>query len=173
MGTIEKFSTPRLQAERFDENHFAYLRHLQEDARVMQYVGGVRSFEETEESSNFYVKQWKDFGCGIWLLHDAKTSEFVGMSGFRNELLQGKSELVLLSLLVPKFWGQGLTTEISKELLNIATQQLHKETVFSFAALLHTAPQKILEKLGFQHEYQVDHQNSTYAIYRWTQGSVQ
>lgn len=172
MTTPESFSTPRLFAERFNRKHLAHLRHLHEDSRVMQYVGGVLSFEETQAGLAFHLSQWEHHGYGTWVLYESKTSQFVGIGGFKNEDIKGHSEPILASFLVPQFWGQGFTTEIGRACLQIATEQLKNKNLFSLVSKEHIAPQRILTKLGFQIQGITKQNDEAYLLYCLNSSSV-
>jgi ribosomal-protein-alanine N-acetyltransferase len=52
-------------------------------------------------------------------------------------------------VLMRKYWGQGLATEVTKAILNFATRKLGETELIARCAKENTASSKVLEKAGF------------------------
>ena len=49
MNNLDKFYSERISAERLQEDHIDFIYQMHQDQRVMSYLGGVRSREQTAD----------------------------------------------------------------------------------------------------------------------------
>ena len=64
------------------------------------------------------------------------------------------------------YWGQGLATEVSRKVLDIGFGTLALPNIIAFAAAEHRASRHVMEKLGFQFEYEGEIKGGWCALYR-------
>jgi RimJ/RimL family protein N-acetyltransferase len=81
------------------------------------------------------------------------SGEFVGWFFLRPEEADGvvsEKELELGYRLLPRFWGQGFATEVSRQLLRRAFDDLGADGVYATATTDHVASQRVMQKLGMR-----------------------
>ena len=111
-GTLERFATTRLTAERPAQAHLDDLIRLHLDPAVSRYLGGVRSPEATISWLDAQLAHWVECGFGVWVLH-GMDGAFVGRAGLRRVELDGTREIEIVYSLARAYWGRGLATDIA------------------------------------------------------------
>lgn len=159
------FSTKRLDAERLGNAHLAELGLLHMDADVSKYLGGVRDEAATRRYISDNLVHWQEHGFGTWALRD-KAGAFAGRAALRHITINQVDEVELGYTFHKAYWGQGLATEISRSLLEIAFGPLALRDIIAFAVAEHRASRHVMEKLGFQFEYEDEIMDAWCALYR-------
>ncbi len=148
---MENFSTRRLTAERLQETHLADLVALHLDPDVSRYLGGVRSPEQTRAYLAVNIAHWERHGFGLWVLR-TRTGEFAGRAGIRHLALDGVDEVEIAYTFKRAFWGEGLASEITKALVELALVQVKLPSLVGVVAVGNAASRRVLEKAGFSLE---------------------
>jgi [ribosomal protein S5]-alanine N-acetyltransferase len=163
----EHFETERLRAWRLRAEHFAVLLALHQDAVTMASLGGVRDEQQTRDYLQRFLQHWDRNGFGMWLLYN-REQQFVGRAALRRMELDGRMEVEVGCALLASFWRQGLATEIVRALVKIAFTSLELPEMVGFALPQNRASIRILQKLGFQYEKDVQHAGLRHVLYRLT-----
>jgi [ribosomal protein S5]-alanine N-acetyltransferase len=166
MQLIETFSTNRLVAERLRFQHLNELCRMHQNKQVMATLGGVRSDEETKLFIFNNLNHWQQYEFGLWVFRDKINHQFVGRAGLRKTDVEDINEVELSYALMPKFWGQGLATEIGKEILEKGFEILNLREIVCFTLTTNQASQRVMEKLGFQYEGEIIYANLPHLFYR-------
>ncbi|WP_411196324.1 GNAT family N-acetyltransferase [Rhizobium sp.] len=97
------------------------------------------------------IAHWKDHGFGRWAVES--DDALIGFGGvtFSKEF----DGLNLSYHLQPKSWGQGYPTELVRECLTFAFDDLQADRVIGLVRTANAASRRILEKCGFVFEREV------------------
>lgn len=167
-NSIEHFTTPRLRANRIQPSDLDKLAIMDSNELVMATLGGVKTLEETKERLAWNLKQWDDYGHGLWLFYLKETNEWVGRASIRHMIVDNQPEIELGYAVMPNFWCQGYATEMAKACIEIAFKILHYENVACFTMKGNTVSERLMQKLGFQFEKECMHANILHVFYRMT-----
>jgi len=168
---VESFRTERLNAERLRAEHFAELRRMHRDPRVMVTLapnGGLLSDEETQQFLCRHLDHWDRYGYGLWVFRDRTAGRFVGRAGLLNTYVGGNDEVELAYALVAEYWGRGLATEMAEEILSVAFEKLGMADVVCFTLTTNRASEQVMEKAGFEYERDVVDAGRPHVLYRIT-----
>ena len=131
----------------------------------MASLGGVRSEEQTRDYMQRFLDHWQENGFGMWLLYD-RDQHFVGRAALRRMELDGQLEVEVGCALLASFWNKGLASEIVRALVGTAFAQLRLPDLVGFALPDNRASLRILEKLGFNYEKDIDYAGRRHVLYR-------
>tara|TARA_R110002074_G_scaffold88112_4_gene194257 strand:- start:1904 stop:2458 length:555 start_codon:yes stop_codon:yes gene_type:complete len=159
------FSTARLSAAPLDLSHLDELCLLHADADVSKYLGGVRDEATTRKYITDNIAHWDENGFGTWALRDL-SGTFAGRCALRHITINDVDEVELGYTFHRAYWGQGLATEVSRKVLDIGFGTLALPNIIAFAAAEHRASRHVMEKLGFQFEYEGEIKGGWCALYR-------
>jgi [ribosomal protein S5]-alanine N-acetyltransferase len=162
----DSFSTARLVAERLEARHWDAIREMDSDAAYMALLGGVRDEAATRAYVDRNLKHWDDYGFGLWILRSAEDDRVAGRCVIRHLDVEGTDEVELGYGLHTEYWGQGLATEIAKELLRLGTTVLSLATMVAITTRANVGSQRVLEKTGLVYEREVQHQGEPVMLYR-------
>ncbi len=171
LKSIECFSTERLVAYKICEHDLDKLIMMYTNPIVMATLGGVRTTQQSQENLDWNLRQWKENNFGLWMFYNTKTKEWVGRGGLRRVNVSGQDEIELGYTLMPQFWNQGLATEIAKACIEIAFEVLRLKNIVSYTLPTNISSQHVLEKVGFQYERDIIHDQLPHILYRLTSSS--
>jgi [ribosomal protein S5]-alanine N-acetyltransferase len=165
----ERFCTARLAFEPLGMSRFEELAEMNQDERVMEWLGGAPAdVRETRSWLEEKAAHWRTHGFGVWALSDLQTGALVGRAGLQHSDVQGTDEVELLYALRPDYWGRGLATEAGVSLLRIAFATLCIPTVVAYTLPHNIRSRRVMEKLGFVYEREFPHEDHTHVLYRVT-----
>ncbi|HKU23474.1 MAG TPA: GNAT family N-acetyltransferase [Terriglobales bacterium] len=163
----EHFETERLSAYHLQPEHFALLLAMHQDPATMATLGGVRSEQQTRDYLRSFLAHWEENGFGMWLLYN-RAPQFVGRAALRRMELGGQMEVEVGCALLAPFWRQGLAGEIVAALVEIAFKRLELRDLVGFALPDNRASIRILDKLGFGYEKDIEYAGRRHVLYRLT-----
>lgn len=166
-GAPERFETARLRAYRLHAGHFALLLAMHQDAVTMATLGGVRPEQQTRVYIERFLTHWDENGFGLWVLYD-REQRFVGRAALRRMELGGQMEVEVGCALLASFWRQGLASEIVHALVEMGFTRLRLPDLVGFALPENRASIRILEKLGFVYEKDVEYAGRRHVLCRLT-----
>ncbi|MFI5362576.1 MAG: GNAT family N-acetyltransferase [Elusimicrobiota bacterium] len=164
--TIDTIRTPRLSARRIVPEDFDFILRMNQDARVMAFIGGPRSAEKTREYMSECLAQWDERGYGVYAVSDAASGDAIGRAGLRWRKVDGAWETDLGYSFLPSAWGKGYSTEIGAALLEAAFATLGLESVIAFTMTTNAASRRVMEKLGFRREKEFAFAGEPHVLYR-------
>jgi RimJ/RimL family protein N-acetyltransferase len=159
------FETARLRAERLRPHHFHAVRAMDGDAEYMAQLGGLRDAAGTTAYMERNLKHWDDYNFGLWILRD-RAGAVAGRAVLRHLLVEGTDEVELGYGFHTRYWGQGLATEIAKELLRLGREELHRPTLVAITTPANIGSQRVLIKTGLVYERDIDHDGVVHQLYR-------
>lgn len=150
-------TSSKIQLRRFQTSDFAHLRLLESDPEIMRFtpMRVPQTPEQTEARLLNLVRREQEFGAlGVWAVE--RNGEFVGWCMLMKMEFPNPE---IGFMVVRKHWGQGIATEMVRELVSYAQEQgiqsLVAVTDVDNAASIH-----VLEKLGFVYETKITEQDS-------------
>lgn len=166
MSFPDFFSTARLTAERLEPRHWEALREMDTDPQYMALLGGVRDEAATRSYLERNLKHWDDYNYGLWIVRSAIDSRVAGRCVIRHLDVEGTDEVELGYGLHTEYWGQGLATELARELLRLGTTELGLATLVAITTRANVRSQRVLEKTGLVYERDFEHNGTPVMLFR-------
>ncbi|MGA9343232.1 MAG: GNAT family N-acetyltransferase [Rhodanobacteraceae bacterium] len=148
----DELVTERLRLRRFVPADVETVVRLNADPRVMQYISGPKTREESERMFADRVLGYYDEhpGLGVWATLERASGECIGLHLLNH--IQGESIIQLGYVLFPQFWGRGYATEMGIAILRYGFVELGLPRVAGITDLPNTASQRVLEKCGLRRD---------------------
>lgn len=163
---LDTFATERLTAERLTEGHYDVLRSMDQDPMLMAMLGGVRDEGGTRGYLDTNLRHWDEYGFGVWMLRETGTREIVGRGVLRHLAIDRPDDVEVGYGFVPAQWGRGLATEIAKELVRRAHEDLGLRTLVALTLPSNEKSQRVLTKVGMHLQAEVQHAGVPHRFYR-------
>ena len=123
------------------------------DPRVAEWLGGIRTVEETAETTALINAHIAERGYGFWAAELKADARLVGMIGLKHHEESPPGPCVEMGWrLAHDCWGQGLATEGAKAALAWGFANLDAEEIIAFTAASNLASQAVMIRLGMTHE---------------------
>jgi RimJ/RimL family protein N-acetyltransferase len=155
-----------LSLSRITDADFPELLAMHQDPRVMATLGGLRPLEELQKRHQRNLDHWRQHGFGWWVARHLADGRFVGRGGLRHVLIDGKEEMEVGYGLVAEFWGQGLATELAAASVRVGFEVLKLPELVSFTLPTNKKSRRVMEKVGFQYEKDVEWAELPHVLYR-------
>ena len=162
----DRFVLRRLRAERLTPAHFPDLRRMDEDPRLMAWLGGVRSVEQTEAYLARNLAHWTEHGFGIWMLRDPATGRTIGRAGLRHVEVEGVQEVEIAYALLPELWGRGIGTDAARACVTIGHDWLGFASLVALVRPANLPSQHVLRKASLTLEREVSHAGMPHLLFR-------
>jgi RimJ/RimL family protein N-acetyltransferase len=164
---IEVVYTPHLVLTRPTERDLPELARMHRDPQVMATLGGVRSDSELATFHEELLAHWERYGFGWWIARTGDEQQrFVGRGGLRSLTLDGRGEVEVGYALLPEFWGQGLATELARASVRTGFDVLRLWTLVCFTLPENRTSRRVMEKVGFRYERNIQHRGLAHVLYR-------
>jgi RimJ/RimL family protein N-acetyltransferase len=158
--------TARLALHPLGPAHLPEIAAMHEDPRVMATLGGLRSREESERFVDAMAEHWARRGFGLWVTRERETGAFAGRGGLHAVDVLGRAEVEVAYALLPPFWGRGLATELAAASVRVAFDELGLADLVAFALVDNRASQRVMEKLGFRYENDLERAGLLHRLFR-------
>jgi ribosomal-protein-alanine N-acetyltransferase len=179
---MKQLSTPRLIGTPMDANHYAEIRILHADPRVMATLspdGNIFSEDQSRAFIQSAAEHWKLHDFGLWIFHSRITGDFVfvGYVGIKYAVDQDKDEIKLkqeieLAYAVRSaYWSKGFATEMSEAALKVGFQDLHLERIVAFTLPHNKASRAVMEHCGFIYQRDIVHAGLPHVLYHLDSGA--
>jgi [ribosomal protein S5]-alanine N-acetyltransferase len=122
------------------------------DTQTMATLGGTRTPDQTAQYLQTHLDHWDEHGFGFWAARDLATGQFAGRGGLRRLLVEGTPVIEVGYGFLPEYWGRGLATELARESVRVAFEELHMPTLACFTLPTNLASRRVMEKVGFQYQ---------------------
>jgi [ribosomal protein S5]-alanine N-acetyltransferase len=167
---IAKLATPRMLAEAVAPLHFNELHRLYTDPQVMKTLSAGKPLPEeaVRERIRENVEHWQQNGFGMWVFHLKKDGQFVGRAGLKIHAIDGKDVVGLAYAVMPGNWNKGFATEMAEATLEVAFNELGLPEIGCWALPVNRASQRVMEKLGFHYERDIELAGLVHRFYRLT-----
>ena len=164
METLTTVQTPRLLLRRLQTEDGMWMNRMDANVNVVG-PAGVRSPEESERFFTDQLQHWEEHGFGLWLAFDRNTLTCAGRGGLRHIDIDGDRVVHLGYGLFPKFWGQGLATEIALASTQAAFEVLGLGRVVALSLPMNLASKRVLQKVGFRYVRDTHYDGTRHALY--------
>jgi ribosomal-protein-alanine N-acetyltransferase len=165
---IDTIHTPRMLLSRVAASDLDDYARFYADTRVTATLGGVRSREWVADYIERAMAHWDQHRFGLWTARHRETGAFVGRGGLRVADIDGKREIEVAYGLMSEFWGQGFATEMAEASVDAAFTSLGLPDVVSFTLHTNLASRRVMEKVGFHYERDIDYAELPHALLRLT-----
>jgi RimJ/RimL family protein N-acetyltransferase len=162
----DAFGTARLTFERLTAGHLPEMRRFQTDPAAMQYIGGVRTPEQTAAYFERNLRHWDEYGFGIWVLREAGREEMAGVGVLRHLLVEGVDEVETGYGFFPEYWGRGLATEVAVACLDHGFNRVGLDSIVAVTHPDNRASHHVLRKVGMAYERDFDHEGERSSLFR-------
>ncbi len=165
---MRRLNTPRLIGTPAAAGHFADIRRLHADPRVMATLSADGA-TFTEDQSRAFLERagdhWKSHGFGFWIFRDQATGDFVGYGGIKHAIVEGRDEIELAYAIASSHWRKGFATEISIAALKHAFDTMHLDRIVAFTLPHNRASRAVMEHCGFTYARDIVHANLPHVLY--------
>ncbi|MEX0653564.1 MAG: GNAT family N-acetyltransferase [Phycisphaeraceae bacterium] len=169
MPDYDTLRTDRLVGQRMNAQHRAMLHRLHREpsvARTLSPTGEPLPAEKVDERFDHFLKHWQAHGYGQWMWFEKGSDAFVGRMGVNWTESTGEREMELAYAIMPGFWGQGLATEASTAVVDLAFHEIGVDELVLFTLEHNAGSRRVAEKLGFQETGTVMHAGLEHVLYR-------
>ncbi len=145
--------TNRLNLRSFTREDFDLLYQLHSNEEVAKStIDGVQSKETVQKHLDNFIAHQEKYGYGQWATFEIESGKFIGRAGITRRILNqeiGKLPEVRFAFL-PEFWGKGYASEVTKELIRFAFEDLKIKLLAAANGPLNQKSDRVLTKNGFK-----------------------
>lgn len=167
---LERVTTDRLVGRRPHADDADAWAAIWTDHRIPEeaWPADLRTADDARRTLREDLEHWQRFQFGPWTLEERGTRTIVGRAGLGHALVGGRPEVQIAYFLSADFWGRGLATEIAREAVRCAFDDLELDSVVIFTMTTNDASQAVIAKLGAEFERTVEHAGLPHLVFRLT-----
>jgi ribosomal-protein-alanine N-acetyltransferase len=146
--------TERLLLRRWQDSDREPFAAMNADPRVMEFFPGCLTREESDQLIDDIESHFDNRGFGLFATELKAEHSLIGFIGLHVASFQAHfTPCVEIGwrIAVP-YWGKGLATEGSREVIRYAFEWLRLESLVSFTVPENVASRRLMEKLGMTHD---------------------
>ena len=146
--------TERLILRRWKDSDRELFAAMNADPRVMEFFPGTLTREESDQLIESIESHFDNRGFGLFATELKEEGKLIGFIGLHVASFQAHfTPCVEIGwrINVP-YWGKGLATEGSREVIRFAFDRLRLESLVSFTVPENVASRRLMEKLGMTHD---------------------
>ena len=145
--------TRRLILRRWQESDLLPFTKINADPRVMEFMLGTMTKEETRQSIEHIKKHFDAHGFGRWAVEIADTEKFIGFVGISipSYTLPFSPCVEVAWRICAEEWGKGYAPEAAKEAMRDGFERVGLQEIVSFTALTNLKSRRVMEKLGMRY----------------------
>jgi len=142
--------TERLLLRSWTDSDRPAFANLNADLRVMQFMPGPLSREESDELFEKLQSHIRAHGFGLYAVELLRNHSFIGYIGLAIPSFQAKFMpcVEIGWRLAAEHWNQGLATEGARQAAQYAFENLGLAELVSFTVPANKASRRVMEKLG-------------------------
>jgi len=159
--------TERLILREFNVHDYKAVYKFGSNLEVQKYTGDkiIESLEEAKELiKNVSFKDYKNYGYGRWATIYKPDNKLIGFAGLKYLPEMDSTDIGFRFL--PNYWGKGLATEASKEIIKYGFEKLELNQIIGIAHPENIGSCKVLEKIGLT-LYKIDEYDGDGKAYNW------
>lgn len=161
--------TDRLRLEPIGPQHASDLFRLHIDPDVATWYGGPWTREEALRRGEAFQTGWELDGVSKWIAYELKTGELIGRGGLSWWDFEGRRHLELGWALRSEHRRRGYATEIGREGIRVAFEELGAVRVYAFTEPHNERSRAVMDRLGMVHIRDfVDDQGEAFVLYEIT-----
>lgn len=142
--------TERLILRRMTKDDTGNLMEIFSDPVAMRYYPSTKNDSETMEWIKWTLKNYDEYGVGLWIVEDKVTGEFLGQCGIVPQEVDGVMEMEIGYLFVRRVWGKGYATEAALACKNYGFERLKLNRMVSLPDVNNIPSTKVAERIGMQ-----------------------
>jgi ribosomal-protein-alanine N-acetyltransferase len=142
--------TPRLLLRAPEPTEVDPLFAIQGNREAMRYTFCAPDREATAAHIASYAARFDEDGYAPWTVVLEPEQRIVGWGGLNKDPSAPEWGVEVAYYLDPAYWGRGLATELVRESLALAFEDLGLEDVGAFAKPENVASVRVLAKCGFE-----------------------
>ena len=150
--------TDRLILREFVESDFEAVYEFSSNKEVQKYTGDtlIASFEDAKELiKNVWHKDYQTYGYGRWATIYKPDNKLIGFAGLKYLPEFNATDIGFRFL--PEYWGKGIATEASVEIIDYGFKQLNLGRIIGIAMPENVGSSKVLEKIGLSYYKTADY----------------
>lgn len=151
-------TTDRLILRRWRESDREPFARLNADARVMEFMPGILSVQESNMLADRIEAHFQQHGFGLYAAELRSNGSFIGFVGLSVPSFQAAfTPCVEIGWrLAADYWKQGLATEGAREIARYGFEILGVPELVSFTVPANTRSIRVMKKLGMSNNPQDD-----------------
>ena len=159
--------TERLILREFNIHDYEAVFEFGSNKEVQRYTGDkmIESLEGAKDIiKNIWYEDYKKYGYGRWAVIYKPENKIIGFAGLK--YLPEFNETDIGYRFLPEYWGKGLATEASKEIIKYGFEKLQLDKIIGIAVAENIGSCKVLERVGFKF-YKIDEYDGDGKEYNW------
>jgi ribosomal-protein-alanine N-acetyltransferase len=146
--------TERLILRRWQDSDREPFAEMNADPRVMEFFSDVLTREESDRLIESIESHFDNRGFGLFATELKAEQKLIGFIGLHVASFQAHfTPCVEIGWrIAAPYWGKGLATEGSREVIRYAFEWLRLESLVSFTVPENVASRRLMEKLGMTHD---------------------
>ena len=159
--------TERLILRRFTINDYKEVYEFGSNKEVQKYTGDtmIPSLDHAKKLiKNVWYADYKKYGYGRWAVIYKPENKVIGFAGLK--YLPEFNETDIGFRFLPEYWGKGIATEASKEIITYGFEKLNLDKIIGIAMPENIGSCKVLEKIGLTF-YKIDEYDGDGGAYHW------
>ena len=159
--------TERTIIRRFNEGDYQAVFEFGSNKEVNNYTGDItlESLQHAKEIiANVWLSDYQKYGYGRWAVIYKAENKIIGFAGLK--YLPEINETDIGFRFLPEYWGIGIATEVSKEIIKYGFTKLNLTKIIGIAMPENIASCKVLEKIGLKFE-KIDSYDHDIGSYKW------
>lgn len=167
---MNEIQTQRLILRKFTPQDIDELYRLFNDPDVMQYMGGVRNRQITEQRLSQIIDHWQH-GFSMWAVVRKSDQQMLGRCGLI--YLDNTPEVELGYTFFKEFWGKGYATEAGLASLKYGFEIANLDRIVAITHPQNIASRRVMEKLGMKYEKKAFYYNTNVVYYALSRNQFQ
>lgn len=145
--------TQRLILRRWKESDLLPFARINADPRVMEFMLGTMTEEETRQSIERIEKHFDAHGFGGWAVEVADSEKFIGLVGISipRYTLPFSPCVEIAWRICAEEWGKGYAPEAANEAMRDGFERVGLQEIVSFTTLTNLKSRRVMEKLGMRY----------------------
>jgi ribosomal-protein-alanine N-acetyltransferase len=166
--TLTTLETDRLVGEPIGPAHQQELCALLGDPRVGATLGGALSPPRVAAALTAKFEHWQRHGFGYWVWREKGTGAAVARGGLQWTHVGGRDEVEVGWAVMADRWGEGFASELGAASVAYGFERLGLREIVSYTLPTNRASRRVMEKLGFEFEREIEHAGLPHVLYRLT-----
>ena len=143
------------------------------DSEVTRFLpsrGAAIARDKVEKALESFVEHWQKREYGIWAIIEPDSSKMIGYCGLR--YLDEIEEVELVYGLARAYWGRKITTKAARAAISFGFEVANIEKIVAMVLPDNFASKRVIEKLGFSYEKQIEIFNLNAMYYSLTNNAA-
>ena len=143
--------TERTILRKFNEDDYQSVFEFGSNIKVHKYTGDdlLKSLDQAKKIiKDIWFSDYKIYGYGRWAVIYKPENKIIGFAGLK--YLPELDQTDIGFRFLPQYWGKGIATEVSKEIIKYGFEKLGLEKIIGIAFPENIGSCRVLEKTGLE-----------------------